>query len=114
MKKILFVAASALLLSCNNSKPTYTKCIETSYNLNKEAIDKVIGINKTEGGFTVEITKNIIKIIDNKGKETLLNDNNGYSVTNKMIGDTLVIQNLPTESTPLNILKYGNEYKFYN
>ncbi|WP_268848126.1 hypothetical protein [Flavobacterium aestivum] len=114
MKKILAISVTTLFLSCNNSGKTYTKCIETSYNLNKEAIDKVISVNKTDGGFTVEIVNNTIKIVDKNGKETLLNDDNGYSVANKMIGDTLVIESLPTEATPSNILKYGNEYKFYN
>jgi PDZ domain-containing secreted protein len=114
MRKTIILAAVIMFISCNNSANTYTKCIETSYNLNKETIDKVISINKTDGGFTVEILNNTIKIVDKNGKETLLNDDNGYSVTNKMIGDTLVIGYLPTENTPSNVLKYGSEYKFYN
>lgn len=114
MKKIAVLPILALLLSCNNTKQTYTRCIETTYNFHKEAINKVIGCDSTEGSFTVEITNDVIKIIDNKGKERLLNKNDGYSLINKKHGDTLVIENLPTENTPLEVLSYGFEYKFYN
>ena len=114
MKKLLFITLSALFLSCTNSKPTYTKCIETTYNFHKEAANKVIGNENTEGSFTVEISNETIKIIDNKGKETLLKKDDGYSLINKKIGDTLIIENFPTENTPLEVLSYGTEYKFYN
>jgi hypothetical protein len=113
MKKILFIAASALFLSCNDSKPIYTKCIETTYNLNKEAINKIIEVNKKEGHFTVEVNADLIKITDDTGKETVLNNDKGYSLTSKKIGDTLVVENLPTETTPSEVLKYGSQYKFY-
>lgn len=114
MKKILFIAAKALFLSCNDSKTTYTKCTETTYNFHKEAANKVIESENTEGSFTVEISNEIIKITDNKGKETLLKKDDGYSLINKNNGDTLVIENFPTENTPLEVLSYGTEYKFYN
>lgn len=114
MKKILFLAASALFLSCNNSKPSYTKCIETTYNFNKEAKNRLIGSDNTEGIFAVEIIENTIKITNTTGKETVLNSDNGYSLTNKKSGDTLVIEHLPTEATPAETLKFGTTYKFYN
>lgn len=112
MKKIL-LAISALFLSCN-SKPAFTKCIETTYNLNKEAKNRIVGSETKEGNYTIEVTEATIKITDNTGKETVLNNDNGYSLTNKKSGDTLVIENLPTENTPSEILKFGVEYKFYN
>lgn len=114
MKKVLFIAVSAMFLSCNESKPTYINCIETTYNLNKEAKEKVVGIDKTKGSFKVEITEGIIKITDDKSKETVLNNDNAYSLTNKKSGDTLIIEHIPTENTPAEILKFGSEYKFYN
>ncbi|OWP76856.1 hypothetical protein [Flavobacterium oreochromis] len=114
MKKLLFIVASALFSSCKDSKPTYTKCVETTYNFNKEATNKVVGTDTKEGGFTVEISAESIKITDNTGKETVLNSDNGYSLTNKKSGDTLVIENLPTDNTPSEVLKFGTTYKFYN
>lgn len=114
MKKLLFIAASALFSSCKDSKPTYTKCIETTYNYNKEAVNKIVGNDTKAGEFTIEITAESIRIIDNTGKETVLNSDNGYSLTNQKSGDTLVVENLPTEKTPSEILKFGTTYKFYN
>lgn len=114
MKKILFVPALALLLSCNNGKTTYTKCEQTTYNFNKEAANQLISAENKEGSFTVEVTGNSIKIIDNTGKEKVLKNDNGYSLINKKSGDTLIIENLPTQETPDNILKFGATYKFYN
>lgn len=111
MKKILILPIVAFFLSCN-SEPKYANCIETTFNLNKEAANKVVGIDITKGNYTIEIA-NEIKI--NGLKEALILDqNNGYSVTNEMSGDTLIIKHLPTENTPSNVLKFGSEYKFYN
>lgn len=111
MKKLLILPLMAFFLSCN-SESKYTNCIETTFNLNKEAINKVVEIDTTKGNYTIEIT-NEIKI-NGFDKETILKEENGYSVTNKISGDTLTIQHLPTENTPSNVLKYGSEYKFYN
>lgn len=113
MKKIILtVALFTTLFSCNDSKPTYTNCIETSYNFNKEANNRVLSIDTLKGNFAVEIANDIK--ITGFSKELILNTENEYSLTNKKSGDTLIIQNLPTENTPSNVLKFGTEYKFYN
>jgi hypothetical protein len=114
MKKLLFIAASALFSSCKHSKHTYTKCIETTYNYNKEAVNKVVGNDIKEGEFTIEINAKSIRITDNTGKETVLNSDKGYLLTSKKSGDTLVVENLPTEKTPSDVLKFGTTYRFYN
>lgn len=114
MKKTLFISTMALLLSCSNSETKYTKCVETSFNFNKQSANKIVGTEKKEGSFKIELGNDLIKIIDEKGESREFNTNNGYSLTHKKSGDTLIIQNLPTESTPSEILKFGFEYKFYN
>lgn len=111
MKKLLILPLMAFFLSCN-SEPKYTNCIETTFNLNKEAINKVVEIDTTKGNYTIEIA-NEIKI-NGFDEQIILNDEGSYQATNKMSGDTLIIQHLPTENTPSNVLKYGSEYKFYN
>lgn len=111
MKKILILPIVAFFLSCN-SEPKYANCIETTFNLNKEAANKVVGIETTKGNYTIEIA-NEIKI-NGFDEETILKEENGYSVTNEMSGDTLIIRYLPTENTPSDVLKFGSEYKFYN
>lgn len=111
MKKILILPIVAFFLSCN-SEPKYANCIETTFNFNKEAASKVVQIDTTKGNYTIEIA-NEIKINGLK-EELILDQNNGYSVTNEMSGDTLIIKHLPTENTPSNVLKFGSEYKFYN
>ena len=111
MKKILALSITTLLLSCN-SGTQYTNCTETTFNFDKEAAKRVVETNTTKGTYTIE-TANEVTI--NGLKEALvLDENNGYSVINKMSGDTLIIQHFPTENTPSNVLKFGSEYKFYN
>lgn len=114
MKKILFLSTLASFLSCNNTKPTFLNCSETTYNYNKEAADRIIGTDIKKGSFSVEVSDTFVKIIDQNGKENVLKNDNGYSLTNKKVGDTLVIEHLPTEQTPEEILKFGTTYKFYN
>jgi hypothetical protein len=111
MKKNLILPIVAFFLSCN-SEPKYTNCIETTFNLNQESVNKVVQSDTTKGNYTIEIA-NEIKI-NGFDKGILLNDQSGYSVTNKMSGDTLIIQHLPSKNTPSNVLKFGSEYKFYN
>lgn len=111
MKKILALPILAFLLSCN-SGTQYVNCTETSFNFNKDAMNEVVEVKKTKGNYTINSgTETNIIGFEN---ETILKEDLGYSVTNKMNGDTLVIQHFPTENTPSNVLKYGTEYKFYN
>jgi hypothetical protein len=115
MKKISLLVALALFLSCNESKPIYSKCIEIGYNFNKEAANEIMSVDTLNGTFNVEISSELVKITDQNGKENVLKNNDtGFLVTNKMVGDTLVIQYFPTAKTPSNVLKFGSEYKFYN
>lgn len=114
MKKIALFSILALILSCNNNKTTYKNCSETTYNLNKEASSTIVGTDNKKGVFIVFTAGNTVKITDNLGKETVLTNNNGYSLKNEKSGDTLIIKNFPTDATPDNVLKFGTEYKFYN
>jgi len=111
MKKILALPLLAFLLSCN-SGTQYTNCTETTFNFNKEAANKVVGIETTKGNYTVETANGVT--INGLKEALILDENNGYSVINKMSGDTLIIQHFPTENTPSEVLKFGSEYKFYN
>ncbi len=104
----------ALFLSCSNSEPTYTNCIQSTFNFNNEAANRLLESDKKEGRFTIELSSNLVKITDEKGNIKVLNTDKGYTVTNKKSGDTLVVEHLPTENTPSEILKFGSEYKFYN
>jgi hypothetical protein len=133
MKKILGLSITALLLSCSSS-PTYTKMVELSYNFNRNAANlimesdtlkgdftqvrdgKKLFVNDSNGQFFLKLSNNpnSIELIDNEGKGSKLEENRGFKITNKMVGDTLVIQYFPTESTPSSILKFGTEYKIYN
>lgn len=111
MKKILVLPILALLLSCN-SETQYTNCAQTTFNFNKEATSKWVETEKTKGTYLIEMAKDV-KIMGLK-EDLILDENNGYLVTNKMSGDTLIIQHFPTENTPSEVLKFGTEYKFYN
>ena len=111
MRKTLILPVIAFFLSCNKATE-YTNCTKTTFNLNQEAISKVIEIDTTKGNYTIEIAKEIK--INGFEKEIILNDEGGYLPTSKMSGDTLIIRHLPTENTPSDVLKYGSEYKFYN
>lgn len=113
MKKIALLSFLASILSCNSNQPSYKKCTETTFNFNNQASSKVVSSDNKEGSFIVEQSENKITITDNLGKETVLTNDNGYSLTNEKVGDTLIIKYFPTDTTPSEILKFGTEYKFY-
>lgn len=114
MKKIALFSVLASILSCNSNQPSYKKCTETTFNFNKEASSQIVSSDNKDGEFVVNQSENKITIIDNLGKETVLTNDNGYSLTNEKVGDTLTIKYFPTDETPSEVLKFGTEYKFYN
>ena len=111
MKRILPLSIIAFLYSCN-TESSYTKCIETTFNFNDEAKNKVVSVDTPEGNFTIK-TASEISIIG-FDKDVVLDTKNGYLPKQETKGDTLIIQYFPTEYTPSNVLKFGTEYKFYN
>lgn len=133
MKKILALSITALLSSCS-SNPDYTKMVELTYNFNNKAANLIMEsdtlkddftqvkdgdklyVDASNGQFFLKLSNNpnTIEMLDNEGSGSKLEENRGFKITNKMVGDTLVIQYFPTESTPSSILKFGTEYKFYN
>ncbi|WP_452219938.1 hypothetical protein [Lacinutrix salivirga] len=137
MKKQLFplLILSLILFSCGNSteKCQYTKMMTVSYNFNKEASSKIIGVDTTSGCYSITKENNTADLKDSKNKFRILiksnpnvfeitdgeknriwNEENGYKLGNAMSGDTLILRYVPTKNTPENILKFGTEYKFYN
>lgn len=135
MKKILFTTlSSALFLSCTNSKPTYTKMIETSYNFNQNASNPIMSSDTLKGEYS-EVNKEgnififennsdfminvsegntLLEVVESKTKGSKFIIQNGFEITNKKAGDTLIIQYLPTKDTPASVLKFGIEFKLYN
>lgn len=131
MKKVLALPLMALLLSCS-SKPNYTKMVETTYNFNNMAAslimesDTIVGsyieadkdgatfIYENNSDFILKASTNSIEIMESKEKGNKLIEDRGFEITNKKVGDTLIIQYFPTESTPASVLKFGTEYKFFN
>lgn len=134
MKKILILPMMAFFLSCNNTKPTYTRMIETSYNFNESAANLIMETDTFSGEYS-EIKKDgntfiyenntdfminvsqdntLLEVVESttKGNKFLLQ--NGFEITNKKAGDTLIIQYFPTENTPSSVLKFGIEFKLYN
>jgi hypothetical protein len=110
MKKILTLSIMACFLSCD-TESSYTKCIETTFNFNDEAKNKVVSVDTIEGNFTIK-TASEVSIIG-FDKEVVLDAKNGYLPKQERKGDTLIIQYFPTEYTPSNVLKFGTQYKFY-
>lgn len=132
MKKILTLSLTTLLLSCS-SNTDYTKMVELTYNFNNKAANLIMESDTLKGDFTqvkdseklsiidsngefflkLSDNPNSIEMIDKEGEGRKWEENRGFKITNKMVGDTLIIQYFPTESTPSSILKFGTEYKFY-
>lgn len=133
MKKTLILPIVAFFLSCN-SKPTYTKMVETTYNFNKMAGNAILKTDTIKSDFieadkngstfiyddngdyiiNVSANPNKIEIVESETKGSKWLEERGFKITNEKIGDTLVIRYFPTKNTPSNILKFGTEYKFYN
>lgn len=144
MKKtfcILIASLSLAFVSCNSSteKCQYSNMISTTYNFNKNASSKIVSIDSLSGCFTagrkmngdklekvlIKNTKSDFEIIANfspkkefeviRGeKRNTIDEKNAYYLNVEIIKDTLLVEILPTEYTPDNILKFGTRYKFFN
>lgn len=132
MKKEALLPILAVLLSCS-SKPGYGKMVETTYNLNAGAVNRIMSSDTASADYiTVEKQGNIfifenthnsifkvsknpakIEIIDAQDKTSTYMEERGYKITAKKNSDTLIIRFFPTGSTPASVFKFGIEYKFY-
>jgi len=135
MKKLLVLPTLALIVSCS-SKPSYTKMVETTYNFNSSAVNLILEsdsitsdfveivkgdttfVMDLDGKFIMKLLKNsvpnTIEMINTQGVGSKIVEERGFKISNKKVGDTLIIQYFPSKETPLNVLKFGTEYKFYN
>ena len=132
MKKETLLPILAVIMSCS-SKPGYGKMVETTYNLNAGAVNRIMSSDTASADYiTVEKQGNIfifenthnsifkvsknpakIEIIDAQDKTSTYMEERGYKITAKKNRDTLIIRFFPTRSTPASVFKFGIEYKFY-
>lgn len=136
MKKVfLTLVPTLMLVACTTQAPEAYNTMEyTSYNLNPEAKDLILQNEVTDASirlielsnsyvvkdsnsdFRIELDNNgqTGRITMDDGEKREWNGDKGYKIYRKNVGDTLVVSYLPTDETPMNILKFGGEYKFYN